>query len=245
MVSHEYNNTLFLSCVNTDWTWNTEGKSCPVTFLLDSVRRELRRQNEYDKKAKFFHSSKRRKNYKKKDLVFLWFVSKWILKRQGNRYMISEPPGTFFGQLRKTNGLSFFSHKLRTTKTCCPARHFAKVLLIGWLIAWPVVLKPEKNSWPDLSRKSFIYGLPILVFLSFSFLCAAPPLLSSSTNSFPAKGQILRAHFSEWPQESAELILKNSHRQIWESQTSSTLSSHFTTELDNPWKLSGRHSFPS
>ena len=49
------------------------------------------------------------------------------------------------------------------------------MLLIGWLIAWPSWRKKKKkNSWPDLPRKSFIYGLPILVFLSFSFLCAAP-----------------------------------------------------------------------
>ena len=54
---------------------------------------------------------------------------------------------------------------------------------------------------------------------------------------FSLKGQILRAHFSEWPRELAEHILRNSRHQIWENPTSSTLLLHFMTELASLWKL--------
>ena len=93
--------------------------------LLDSVRRELRRQNEYDKRAKFFlrRVHRRRKNNKRNktfsEMIFFFLIgsvetAKNLENSQDKEidrtklYMISEPPGTFFGQLRKTNGLSFF-----------------------------------------------------------------------------------------------------------------------------------------
>ena len=93
--------------------------------------------------------------------------------------------------------------------------------------------RPTKKSWPQ----TFIYGLSttkrkslFLLWVSFSRL---------------SKGQILRAHFSEWLRESAEHILRNNLRQTWENPISSTLLSHFTTELDSQWRLNERLLFPS
>ena len=86
----------------------------------------------------------------------------------------------------------------------------------------------EKNSWP---QRFYLWTSHVLHTMWETLKKTGSLFLFSLS-----KGQILRAHFSEWPQESGEHILKNNLRQTWESQISSILSSPSTIELDSQWK---------